>query len=81
MPGNDDRFTGADGLTPGTMQHAVHLAMMTNELHGGRGAYGIGDAVLAASGPSYGPFQYDLGANQRARDLFGRKKGSGAFSS
>lgn len=34
MPGNDDRFTGADGLTPGTMQHTVHLAMMTNELHG-----------------------------------------------
>lgn len=70
MADNDDSFTGAESLVPGTMQHAVHMAMMTNELHGGRGAYRIGDAVLAASGPSYGPFQYDLGANERARELF-----------
>lgn len=72
MAGNDDRFTGGDELTPGTLEHAAHLAMMSNELNGGRGAYRISNAVLGASGPSYGPFQYDLGANTRARELFGQ---------
>ena len=70
MAGNDDRFTGGDALTPGTLEHDVHQAMMSNELSGGRGAYRISNAVLAASGPSYGAFQYDLGGNARARELF-----------
>lgn len=66
----DDRFTGGDDLVPGSMEHSVHQAMMANELNGGRGAYRISNAQLGASGPSYGPFQYDLGANARARSLF-----------
>lgn len=70
MVSNDDRFTAGDGLTEGTLEHAAHLAMMSNELNGGRGAYRIANAELGASGPSYGPFQYDLGANTRARELF-----------
>lgn len=69
MAGDNDRFTAGDTLTPGTIEHAAHLAMMSNELKGGRGAYQISNAVLGASGPSYGPFQYDLGGNPRAREL------------
>lgn len=76
MPVNDDRFTGGDHFAPGTFERAVHLAMMANELNGGRGAYRISNAELGASGPSYGPFQYDLGANARARELFGEIAGS-----
>jgi|GEM_PF-3932348 len=52
MAGNDDRFIGGDALPPGTLEHDVHQAMMSNELSGGRGAYRISNAVLAASGPS-----------------------------
>lgn len=70
MAGNDDRFTGGDDFVAGTLGHAAHLAMMSNELNGGRGAYRISNAELGNSGPSYGPFQYDLGANTRARELF-----------
>jgi hypothetical protein len=70
MPINNEQFTGGDNFVPGTLEHAVHLAMMSNELDGGRGAYRISNAGLGASGPSYGPFQYDLGANSRARELF-----------
>jgi hypothetical protein len=76
MPVNDDRFTGGDHFAVGTFERSVHLAMMTNELNGGRGAYRISNAGLGASGPSYGPFQYDLGANARARELFGEIAGS-----
>lgn len=72
MSGKNDRFTGADSLTPGTLKHSVHLAMMSNELEGGRGAYRIGNAVLAESGPSFGPFQYDLGSSPQGRLLFER---------
>lgn len=70
MARENDRFTGGDGLVPGSLEHATHLVMMSNELNGGRGAYRISNAVLGASGPSFGPFQYDLGGNSRARELF-----------
>lgn len=70
MSRNDYRFTGGEGVQPGTLRHAVHLAMMTNELSGGRGAYRMSNAVLAESGPSFGPFQYDLGSSPEGRVLF-----------
>ena len=70
MPENNDRFTAGDHLTPGTLLHAAHRAMMANELAGGYGAYRISNAQRGASGPSYGHFQYDLGANDRGRVLF-----------
>lgn len=76
MPLNDDRFAGGDNFAPDSLEHAVHLAMMANELNNGRGAYQISNAQLGASGPSYGPFQYDLGANDRARELFGQIAGA-----
>lgn len=62
-------FTGGDTLTPGTMEYFTHRAMMRNELANGEGAYQISNAQKAASGPSFGPFQYDVGANQHGRDL------------
>ena len=62
-------FTGGDTLTPGTMEYFTHRAMMRNELANGEGAYQISNAKKAASGPSFGPFQYDVGANQHGRDL------------
>ena len=70
MSNKDDRFKGGDSLSPGTLEHMVHNMLMRSELSGGRGAYRISNAVLANSGPSFGPFQYDLGANQDGRRLF-----------
>lgn len=70
MSQDNDKFTAGDDLTPGTLLHAAHRAMMANELTGGYGAYRISNAQRGASGPSYGPFQYDLGANDRGRTLF-----------
>jgi hypothetical protein len=66
-----DRFTGGDTLTASDgLKYYIHKTMMLNELSGGNGAYRISNAQNAASGPSFGPIQYDLGANQRGRDLF-----------
>jgi hypothetical protein len=67
---SDDKFTGGDTLQPGTMEYYTHRAMMRNELSNGAGAYQISNAELASSGPSFGPFQYDVGANPHGRDLF-----------
>lgn len=68
---SDKRFTGGDNLTPGTMEYYFHRSLMNSELSGGMGAYQISDAKRAASGPSFGPLQYDLGSgNARARELF-----------
>ncbi|WP_266171070.1 peptidoglycan-binding domain-containing protein [Dyella subtropica] len=66
---SNETFSGGDALEPGTMQYYTHQAMMRNELAGGHGAYQISNAQKAASGPSFGPFQYDIGANQHGRDL------------
>ncbi|WP_254351938.1 hypothetical protein [Neisseria mucosa] len=46
--------------------------MMVNELSGGRGAYKISNAEKAASGPSFGPIQYDIGGNNEGRNLLER---------
>ncbi|WP_458071870.1 XVIPCD domain-containing protein [Rhodanobacter sp. BL-MT-08] len=62
-------FSGGDGLAPGSMEHEAYEIMMKSELHNGQGAYEIGNAGAAASGPSFGPFQYDVGANQDGRHL------------
>ena len=56
----DDRFTAGDELEAGSLQAYLHGIMMKSELNEGRGAYQISNAVLAASGPSFGPIQYDL---------------------
>ncbi|MDF4002798.1 peptidoglycan-binding protein [Luteibacter sp. PPL552] len=66
---SDQRFSGGDNLTPGSMEYYAHRAMMSNELSGGNGAYRISNAGLASSGPSFGPFQYDVGANAHGREL------------
>ncbi|WP_226470236.1 peptidoglycan-binding domain-containing protein [Luteimonas panaciterrae] len=72
----NERFTGGDSLQPGTMEYYVHRAMMKNELRNGEGAYEISNAQRAASGPSFGPFQYDVGANQDGRNLLERIAGT-----
>lgn len=72
----NERFTGGDSLQPGTMEYYVHRAMMKNELRSGEGAYEISNAQRAASGPSFGPFQYDVGANQDGRNLLERIAGT-----
>lgn len=66
---NSPRFTGGDGLKPGTVEYAFHRALMANELHGGYGAYQVANAGRALSGPSFGPFQYDVGSNAKARQV------------
>jgi hypothetical protein len=66
---SDRKFSGGDNLAPGSMEHRAYEIMMKSELRNGRGAYEIGNAGAAASGPSFGPFQYDLGANQDGRRL------------
>jgi hypothetical protein len=66
-----DRFTGGDNLTDKDgLKYYIHKTMMLNELSGGAGAYKISNAQNASSGPSFGAIQYDLGANQRGRNLF-----------
>ena len=45
---------------------------MVNELSGGRGAYKISNAEKAASGPSFGPIQYDIGGNDKGQQLLER---------
>lgn len=77
---SNERFTGGDSLQPGTMEYYVHRAMMKSELRNGYGAYEVSNAVLGASGPSFGPFQYDVGGNQDGRDLLERiaKNATGA---
>ena len=51
------------------MHYYMHRVMMRNELKGGRGAYEMSNAELGASGPSFGPFQYDIGGNRHGRAL------------
>lgn len=64
------RFTGGDHLKPEDgLKYYIHQAMMVNELSGGRGAYKISNAEKAASGPSFGPIQYDIGGNNEGRNL------------
>ena len=66
---SDRVFSGGNGLVPGSMEHRAYEIMMKSELRNGKGAYEIGNAGAAASGPSFGPFQYDVGANQDGRHL------------
>ncbi|HFC8839617.1 TPA: hypothetical protein ACQWFI_001603 [Neisseria subflava] len=54
------------------MKYYIHQAMMVNELSGGRGAYKISNAEKAASGPSFGPIQYDIGGNDKGQQLLER---------
>ena len=44
------RFSGGDGLEPGSTERYVHDFMMLNELRAGEGAYAISSAGLAQSG-------------------------------
>ena len=67
------RFTGGDHLKPEDgLKYYIHQTMMVNELSGGRGAYKISNAGKAASGPSFGPIQYDIGGNNEGRNLLER---------
>jgi hypothetical protein len=67
------RFTGGDHLKPEDgLKYYIHQAMMVNELSGGRGAYKISNAEKAASGPSFGPIQYDIGGNDKGQQLLER---------
>ncbi|MEP6899595.1 MAG: peptidoglycan-binding protein [Rhodanobacter sp.] len=66
---SDRVFSGGDSLVPGSMEHRTYEIMMKSELRNGKGAYEMGNAGAAASGPSFGPFQYDIGANQDGRNL------------
>ncbi|WP_373754070.1 hypothetical protein [Neisseria weixii] len=64
------RFTGGDHLKPEDgLKYYIHKTMMVNELAGGKGAYQISNAQNAASGPSFGPIQYDIGSNKRGQNL------------
>jgi hypothetical protein len=64
------KFTGGGGLNlQDGLIYGIHKTMMLNELSGGRGAYCISNAIKGNSGPSFGPFQYDLGANTHGRKL------------
>ncbi len=66
-----DKFTGGDALTDKDgLKYFVHKTMMLNELNNGVGAYKISNAEAAASGPSFGPIQYDLGSNKNGQTLF-----------
>lgn len=70
-------FSGGDHLSANDgLKYYIHKTMMLNELNGGTGAYQMSNAVLAASGPSFGPIQYDLGSNGRGRALFESIAGS-----
>lgn len=67
------RFTGGDRLKPEDgLKYYIHQAMMVNELSGGHGAYKISNAEKAASGPSFGPIQYDIGGNDKGQQLLER---------
>lgn len=67
------RFTGGDHLKlEDGLKYYIHQAMMVNELSGGRGAYKISNAEKAASGPSFGPIQYDIGGNDKGQQLLER---------
>ena len=67
------RFTGGDHLKPEDgLKYYIHQTMMVNELSGGHGAYKISNAEKAASGPSFGPIQYDIGGNNEGRNLLER---------
>lgn len=67
------RFTGGDHLKPEDgLKYYIHQAMMVNELSGGRGAYKISNVEKAASGPSFGPIQYDIGGNDKGQQLLER---------
>ena len=67
------RFTGGDHLKPKDgLKYYIHQAMMVNELSGGHGAYKISNAEKAASGPSFGPIQYDIGGNDKGQQLLER---------
>lgn len=63
------KFNGGAGLQPGTAERYVHDFMMLNELRNGEGAYRISSADLALSGLSFGPYQWDIGANAHGRSL------------
>ncbi|OFR65923.1 hypothetical protein HMPREF2872_03815 [Neisseria sp. HMSC069H12] len=54
------------------LKYYIHQAMMVNELSGGHGAYKISNAEKAASGPSFGPIQYDIGGNDKGQQLLER---------
>lgn len=67
------RFTGRDHLKPEDgLKYYIHQTMMVNELSGGHGAYKISNAEKAASGPSFGPIQYDIGGNDKGQQLLER---------
>lgn len=66
---SDRRFSGGDAFPRDSMEYRTYLIMMKSELRNGAGAYEMSNAVSARSGPSLGPFQYDIGSNQHGRNL------------
>lgn len=70
------KFSGGDAFAPDSMEYRTYLIMMKSELRNGAGAYEMSNAVSARSGPSFGPFQYDIGSNQDGRDLLESIAGS-----
>jgi hypothetical protein len=66
---SEREFSGGDAFAPTSMEYRVCQIMMKSELRGGLGAYEMGNAGAAQSGPSFGPFQYDIGATQNGRNL------------
>lgn len=66
---SDRRFSGGDAFPRDSMEYRTYLIMMKSELRNGAGAYEMSNAASARSGPSFGPFQYDIGSNQEGRNL------------
>lgn len=73
---SDRKFSGGDAFPYDSMEYRTYLIMMKSELRNGLGAYEMSDAGAERSGPSFGPFQYDIGSNQDARDLLESIAGS-----
>jgi hypothetical protein len=66
---SDRKFSGGDAFPQDSIEYRTYLIMMKSELRNGAGAYEMSNAVSARSGPSFGPFQYDIGSNQDGRNL------------
>jgi len=62
-------FSGGDVFSRDSLEYRTYLIMMKSELRDGAGAYEMSNAVSGRSGPSLGPFQYDIGSNRNGRNL------------
>ncbi|KRA35822.1 hypothetical protein ASD68_05435 [Rhodanobacter sp. Root627] len=66
---SEKKFSGGDAFPRDSLEYRTYLIMMKSELRDGAGAYEMSNAVSGRSGPSFGPFQYDIGSNQNGRNL------------